>query len=102
VIFSNLTPTCTSLPPTAVFQAAAHSRWVALYYYSKIAPKGKSQIKELKPSVQTFPAYVGFSKANNLLSIRDQVDIILREMKEDGSHQKIIDAYVDSWGIDLD
>lgn len=84
------------------FDILPSDRWVALYYYSEIAPKGKSQLKELNPSVQTFPAYIGFSKANKLTSVRDQVDDILREMKKDGSYQKIINAHIDRWGINLD
>ncbi len=84
------------------FDILPSDRWVALYYYSKIAPKGKIQLKELNPPVQTFPAYIGFSKANNLAPLRDKVDIILKKMKKDGSYQKIIDAYLDSWRLNLD
>jgi len=84
------------------FDILPSDRWVALYYYSKIAPKGRSQLKELNTPVQTFPAYIGFSKANNLTSVRNRADDILREMKKDGSYQKIINAHTDRWGIDLD
>jgi len=83
------------------FDILPSDRWVAYYYHSKIAPRGITRIKELKPSIQTFPAYIGFSKANKLSTLRDQVDQVLREMKTDGSYQKIIDAHVSQWGIDL-
>ena len=84
------------------FDILPSDRWVALYYYSKIAPKVKSRFKELKPPVQTFPAYIGFSKANNLTSVRNRADDILRKMKEDGTYQKIINSHIDKWGIILD
>ncbi len=84
------------------FDILPSDRWVALYYYSKIDPGGKNQIKELKPHIQSFPAYIGFSKANKLTSVRDKVDKILREMKKDGSYQKIINSHISSWGIRLD
>ena len=76
-------------------------RWVAYYYYSKVnLQKNNSvKLKELKPPIQSFPAYMGFSKINNLSSLRDRADIVLREMKKDGSYQRIIDGYLADWGI---
>ena len=85
------------------FDILPSDRCVALYYYSKIASKGGEtiQIRELTPEIQTFPAYIGFSKKNNLKTTREKVDTVLREMKQDGSYQKIIDTHMKSWGIDL-
>ncbi len=84
------------------FDILPSDRWVALYYYSKIVPKNERDLKELKPSIQTFPAYIGFSKVNRLTDLRDQVDSTLKAMKADGSYQKIIDQNISAWGIDMD
>lgn len=85
------------------FDILPSDRCVALYYYSKIASKegGTIHIKELTPAIQTFPAYIGFSKKKKLAATRDKVDAVLREMKKDGSYQTIIDTHMKSWGIDL-
>ncbi len=83
------------------FDILPSDRWVAYYYYSKVnLEEGMSvKLKELEPPVQSFPAYMGFSKAKNLSALRDKADIVLKEMKKDGSYQSIIDVHLASWGI---
>ncbi len=83
------------------FDILPSDRWVAYYYYSKVNPERNApvKLKELKPPVQSFPAYMGFSKANNLSPLRDKADAVLKEMKEDGTYQRIIDGYLKGWGI---
>jgi len=84
------------------FDILPSDRWVAYYYYYSKANLEESKaitIKELKPPIQSFPAYMGFSKAKNLSGLRDKVDKVLKEMKKDGTYQAIIDGYIDSWGI---
>ena len=50
-------------------------------------------VTELSPEVQNVPSYMAFSKKRNLTHIRDKFDFILKEMKLDGSYNKIIKAY---------
>jgi len=82
------------------FDMLPSDRWVAYYYYSKsnLEEDKPIKLKELKPPIQSFPAYMGFSKANNLSGLRDKADIVLKEMKEDGSYQRIIDGYLAGFG----
>jgi polar amino acid transport system substrate-binding protein len=51
------------------------------------------QIKELYPEVETLPSYIAFSKKRNLSAIKKEFDKILKEMKSDGSYDKIINDY---------
>lgn len=85
------------------FDILPSDRWVAYYYYSKLASQNatKLQLKELSPPVDTFSAYIGFTKAKDLDAIREQVDATLREMKEDGSYQRILDEHLASWEVNL-
>lgn len=55
--------------------------------------KKSKEIKELLPEVQNVPSYIAFSKKKNLSKIRDKFDEILKEMKKDGSYDKIINDY---------
>ncbi len=59
------------------FDMLPSDRWVAYYYYSKsnLEEDKPIKLKELKPPIQSFPAYMGFSKANNLSGLRDKADI---------------------------
>jgi len=50
-------------------------------------------IKELSPELQSLPSYIAFSKKRNLAAIRDKFDAILKQMKNDGSYDKIINSY---------
>jgi polar amino acid transport system substrate-binding protein len=83
------------------FDILPSDRWVAYYYYSKFNRENDNSVKlkELKPPIQSFPAYMGFSKANHLGGLRDRSDMVLKEMKKDGSYQRIIDGYLAGWGI---
>jgi len=51
-------------------------------------------IKRLPPVIQSTSAYMAFSKANRLTHIRDKFDQVLIEMKNDGSYQAIVDAWI--------
>ncbi len=84
------------------FDILPSDRWVALYYYSKVAPSGGSRIRELHPPVDTFPAYIGFTRARDLSAVKTRVDETLRKMKADGSYGAIIDGYLERWGVALD
>lgn len=55
----------------------------------------EDDVRELDPEVQTVPSYLAFSKKRGLGHIRDQFDFTLKEMKMDGTYQKIIDAHFD-------
>ena len=48
-----------------------------------------SEIVELKPSLQSVPSYLAFSKARKLADIRKRADQILSEMKQDGSYDRL-------------
>lgn len=78
-------------------------RWVVGYYYSQLASaaneKTQLKIKELSPSIQTFPAFVGFSKKNNLENLRNDFDKTIKGMKTDGSYETIINKTVKSWNF---
>lgn len=83
------------------FDILPSDRWVAYYYYSRLTSKNPMgmEMKELTPPVDTFSAYIGFSKARDLGAIREQVDATLREMKEDGTYQRILDEHLTSWKV---
>jgi len=51
------------------------------------------QVKELTPAIQSVPSYIAFSKKRCLTSLRDEYDIILKNMKDDGTYNKIITTY---------
>jgi polar amino acid transport system substrate-binding protein len=51
------------------------------------------QVKELTPALQSVPSYIAFSKKRPLASLRDECDIIVRKMKDDGTYDRIIRAY---------
>ncbi len=48
------------------------------------------QVRELSPQIQNIPSYITFSKKRNLTNIRDKFDIILAQMKQDGTYDNII------------
>ncbi|AQS37980.1 amino acid ABC transporter substrate-binding protein, PAAT family [Shewanella psychrophila] len=50
-------------------------------------------IKRLTKEVQSTPTYMTFSKKSHLSHVRDQFDLTLLQMKQDGSYQKIIDEW---------
>jgi len=55
--------------------------------------KYKYVLKELSPPIETMLAYMMFSKKNKLTKIRDKFDLTLKEMKEDGSYQRILESF---------
>lgn len=59
------------------------------FYQYKLAGLDK-KIVRLSPDVQSTPTYMVFSKKNNLKHIRDKFDTILKEMKEDGTYNRIL------------
>ena len=50
-------------------------------------------IKELLPELESVPSYIAFSKKKDLLKLRNDFDRILKNMKEDGSYDQIINDY---------
>ena len=82
------------------FDILPSDRWVALYYYAQASTDTPVRIRELSPAIQSFPAYIGFSKANKLEALRDEVDATLRKMRIDGSYQQILDSYLDDWKLE--
>lgn len=53
----------------------------------------QSRVRELQPAVENVPSYIAFSKKRNLTKLRDQLDLVLREMKLDGSYDAIVQRY---------
>lgn len=53
-------------------------------------------IRALEPHIQSVPSYIAFSKKRNLTHIRDQLDVVLKAMKEDGSYDQIINRYFEN------
>ncbi|MCE2593669.1 transporter substrate-binding domain-containing protein [Motilimonas cestriensis] len=52
-----------------------------------------NDIRELKPALEHIASYIAFSKKRNLALTRDQFDQTLKQMKQDGSYQRIISTY---------
>jgi polar amino acid transport system substrate-binding protein len=52
------------------------------------------EVRELKPELESVPSYIAFSKKRNLSSLRDQFDAVLKEMKRDGTYNRIIESYI--------
>lgn len=50
-------------------------------------------VQELSPELQSIPSYIAFSKKRNLSAIRDKFDATLKQMKNDGTYDKIINSY---------
>ncbi len=67
------------------------NRDIGLYEISELKLQGK--IKYLTPSVQSIPSYIAYSKLRNLGDLRDKLDEALRDMKSDGTHQRIVEQY---------
>ena len=51
-------------------------------------------VEKLSNSVAVNDAYIVFSKKNDKKSILDKFNSALKKMKEDGSYQKIVDAFI--------
>ena len=73
------------------FDILVSNKYGALYIFKQL--NKLNMIQELSPELQSIPSYIAFSKKQNLSAIRDKFDIILKQMKNDGSYKKIIDSY---------
>ncbi len=73
------------------FEIMIENKYVALYELQKM--NAAKNIRELEPLIQNNLAYLGFSKKRNHKVTIDKFNTTLREMKEDGSYQKIIDNF---------
>ncbi len=50
-------------------------------------------VRELTPVLQNVPSYIAFSKKRKLSVIRDKFDVIIKQMKKDGSYEKIVESW---------
>lgn len=53
----------------------------------------ETQLEILSPPIEATPSYIAFSKLRNQQALRDRFDQVLREMKQDGRYEALIDAY---------
>ena len=51
------------------------------------------KIVELKPLVEKLPSYIAFSKVRGHVAMRDSFDRVLREVKRDGSYDRIMRSF---------
>lgn len=59
-----------------------------------IKTQGLSEaITALEPAVQVIPSYLAFSKKRNLETVRKAFDRTLRQMKDDGTYERLIAEY---------
>jgi polar amino acid transport system substrate-binding protein len=72
------------------FDILVSNRYGALDIVKKM--NKRNQVKELTPALQSVPSYIAFSKKRRLTSVRDEFDIILRNMKDDGTYDRIISS----------
>ncbi len=70
------------------FEILVSNKYGALYILKKM--NKLDQVRELSPQIQSVPSYIAFSKKRNLASIRDKFDVVLAQMKQDGTYDKII------------
>lgn len=54
---------------------------------------GAEKVRELTPELQSLPSYIAFSKKRALTGVRDRFDHLLREIKADGTYDRIINQY---------
>jgi len=73
------------------FDILVSNRYGALDIVKKM--KNMDHVKELTPAIQSVSSYIAFSKKRDLTSLRDEYDIILRKMKDDGTYENIITSY---------
>jgi polar amino acid transport system substrate-binding protein len=70
--------------------------WVSNYHGAvfELKKTGKyPEVKELTPSLQDTPAYVGFSKRRDLEGLRNEFDAALVKLKKSGRYAAILKAY---------
>jgi len=58
------------------------------------AESSLSKIHVVTSSVQSTPSYIAFSKLNNHQGIRDKLDQVLQQMKQDGTYQRIVESFI--------
>lgn len=79
------------------FEIMPSDRWIAHYYYrqaSRTAPISPlPKMRELRPPIETFPAYVGFSRKKGLSSLRDAFDAAMAGMRKDGGYDRILASW---------
>ncbi len=73
------------------FDILVSNKYGAIDLFRKM--KLSEKIKILAPPLQNIPSYIAFSKKRNLISLKDEFDRILTEMKNDGSYDRIISSY---------
>ncbi len=73
------------------FDILVSNRYGALHILKQTNSLDK--VKELRPELQSIPSYIAFSKKNELVEIRNQYDLALKQMKTDGSYQDIIGTF---------
>jgi polar amino acid transport system substrate-binding protein len=63
-----------------------------LYAIEKLGQQGA--VKELSPAIEIVPTYLAFSKTRVAPDIKAQFERILKDLKEDGTYDKIIQRYI--------
>ncbi|SFI26718.1 amino acid ABC transporter substrate-binding protein, PAAT family [Tindallia magadiensis] len=62
--------------------------------WNTLQEMGKTEeVKELSPPLNSFAAYLAFTREKDYTELAKEFDRILREMKEDGTYQSILDSY---------
>lgn len=73
------------------FDILVSNRYGALYILKKMNKLDK--VRELSPIVQSVPSYITFSKKRDLTLVRDKFDVVLADMKRNGTYGKIISNF---------
>ncbi len=73
------------------FDILVDNKYLVLYEIKKL--NKQNHIKQLEPILANTKAYLGFSKKLNHKEIIERFNKILKEIKEDGTYDKIIDSY---------
>ncbi len=58
-------------------------------YYRLKKLRVTNEVIELQPPIQSVPSYIAFSKSRNHAQLRDLFDQVVREMKMDGSYDRL-------------
>jgi len=72
--------------------------WVSNEYGAKSIAADLQVLASLhfiEPPIESTPSYIAFSKRRRHTQLINDIDEILKSMKEDGRYQKIIDSYLD-------
>ncbi len=73
------------------FDIMINDKYTALYSFKKIGVL--NHIKVLSPNIQYVPSYLGFSKKRKLTTIIDKFDVVLVQMKKDGTYNRIVNSF---------